>query len=102
MVRTQVQLTDEQAPRLKRLAGRQKRSLAAVIREAVDQYLRQHAADPEPTREELIERSIALGGKYRSGHSDISERHDDYLAEIYADENLHGRVRPLRVPGPRR
>ncbi|MFL5909809.1 MAG: CopG family transcriptional regulator [Gaiellaceae bacterium] len=45
--RTQVYLTAEQRDRLDELAKRDGRSLASHIREALDQYLGDDAADPQ-------------------------------------------------------
>jgi hypothetical protein len=79
MVRTQIQLTQEQADGLRRLAGERGVSIAAVIREAVDSKL------GEDRREEVWDRALSVIGKYRDvdGATDVSERHDDYLAEAY-------------------
>lgn len=44
--RTQIYLTEEQRERLDALARRDERSLAELIREAVDDYLEQAAPDP--------------------------------------------------------
>jgi Arc/MetJ-type ribon-helix-helix transcriptional regulator len=75
MVRTQIQLTEEQARRLKRRAAQRGVSMATVIRQAVDRVL----ADDD--RESKRQRALSAAGKFRSGRSDIAERHDDYLAE---------------------
>jgi hypothetical protein len=80
----QVQLTSEQAKSLKEVATTRGLSVAALVRESVDRYLEQ-SRYLEPTHEELMQRVLALAGKGASGHSDISERHDDYLAEAYAE-----------------
>jgi Arc/MetJ-type ribon-helix-helix transcriptional regulator len=78
MVRTQVQLTDDQARRLKSMAGERGISMAALIRDGVERVL----ADGD--RQERWRRALAVVGKYRSGdHSNVSEDHDRYLEEIY-------------------
>jgi hypothetical protein len=79
MHRTQVQLTDQQLASLRTLAAAQHRSVADLIRESVDQYVERAS----PDRVELMKRALEVFGKFRSGHSDISERHDDYLAEDF-------------------
>jgi hypothetical protein len=80
MVRTQVQLTKEQVRELKRLADRHSASVAEMVRRAIDELLaRQH----EVSRAELKQRALAVAGRYRSGRSDISRHHDDYLAEAF-------------------
>lgn len=45
--RTQIYLTAEQRQRLDQVLEREDKSLAAVIREAVDHYLDRTVADPE-------------------------------------------------------
>jgi len=42
-------------------------------------------AKRKPSRQELMRRALEVAGKYRSGHHDIAERHDDYLAEAYLE-----------------
>lgn len=82
MVRTQIQLTDGQAEAVKKVALDQKISVAEFIRKALDDaLLRRGVRD----REEVRRRAIAAVGGFHSGESDIAERHDDYLAEAYAE-----------------
>lgn len=77
MHRTQISLTTAQAQRLRRIAAERGVSMAHVIRDAVDTY----AVDDPSDRAERVRRARAVAGRFRSGLSDISERHDDYLAE---------------------
>ena len=74
MVRTQIQLTEEQARRLKATAAERGSSIAEVIREALDSHL---AQAPIGARQ----RAIAAIGGFRSGQHDVSVRHDDHLGE---------------------
>lgn len=83
MIRTQIQLTAEQADDLRRLAAARGVSMAAVIREAVDAHL---AREQGPSWEERVERALAAIGVCDSGLGDLSERHDDYLAEAVESE----------------
>lgn len=81
MVRTQIQLTEEQARRLKRMAAERGVSVAEVIREAVDRL-----PDPDDRAERWARALAAVGkGHDREGATDVSVRHDDYLAEAYAE-----------------
>jgi hypothetical protein len=82
MIRTQIQLTETQSARLRELARRSGVSTAEVIRRSVDRYLEQDAAAPSGTRLAMLE----VIGRWRSGFTDISERHDDYLDEAYLPE----------------
>ena len=80
MVRTQIQLTESQARELKRLAAARGVSMAEIIRQGVDAVLR---SKPFPDAEERRKKALALAGMYRSGKSDVSKRHDKYLAEDF-------------------
>jgi hypothetical protein len=78
MHRTQVQLTDDQIAALRAIASAQNRSLAELVRESVDLYVKSSA---KPNREEIVRRAKAIAGEFASGLSDVSTRHDHYLAE---------------------
>jgi methionine synthase I (cobalamin-dependent) len=78
MVRTQVQLTKEQADSLKQLAAKRKVSIAHLIRQGVDQVLRETFS---PSRAELRERALKAAGRFRSGGLNLSENHDEYFVE---------------------
>ncbi len=81
MIRTQIQLTDDQARGVKRLAAERQVSMAEVIRESIDRTL----AAPQwaASREERVRQAIAAAGRFRSGGGDGSAHHDRYLAEAY-------------------
>ncbi len=78
----QIQLTDEQLRKLRELAASEGRSMADLIRESVDRYVR---SERPVDREELKRRALAVIGKYQSGLRDLGTNHDKYLAEIYGD-----------------
>jgi Arc/MetJ-type ribon-helix-helix transcriptional regulator len=80
MVRTQVQLREEQVQVLKDLAAERGASMAELIRQAVDLWIETEGA---VTREERKRRALAAVGQFRSGLGDLSENHDKYLAEAY-------------------
>jgi hypothetical protein len=80
MVRTQIQLTEDQAKRLKERAASEGCSMAALIRRSVDRLLE---SDGAISREERKRRAIALAGRFHSGVDDLAVNHDKYLAEIY-------------------
>lgn len=79
MIRTQVQLSEQQSRALKETAAARRVSIAEVIRQALDQYLGDQAG------ESRRQRAIRAIGGYRSGHHDVSERHDDHLADAFAE-----------------
>ncbi|HEU5162575.1 MAG TPA: ribbon-helix-helix protein, CopG family [Thermoanaerobaculia bacterium] len=79
MIRTQIQLTEEQAKRLREAALADGRSMADIIRESVDAYLA--AAPLRRNADELRTEALALAGRYRSGLRDLAADHDRFLAE---------------------
>jgi hypothetical protein len=80
MIRTQIQLTEEQASRVKQLASSRGVPMAEVIREAVEAAI---AAGTGPASEERRNRALTIAGKFRSGKKDISRKHDAYLTEAF-------------------
>ena len=80
MIRTQVQLTEEQARVLKNLASIRQVSVAELIRQSVDALIR---SSREIDAEERRRRAIAAAGRFHSGASDISAKHDEYLVEAF-------------------
>jgi hypothetical protein len=81
MIRTQIQLTEEQSKLLRKIAARKNKSVAELIRMSVDEMIQK---ERRPGMEELRLRAINAAGKI-SGPSDLSINHDDYLAEVYGE-----------------
>lgn len=81
MVRTQIQLEEQQAAMLRRAAAERHVSVAELIRRSVDLYL--SSAVCPTSREEQRERAIGAAGRFRSGVTDLGEAHDRYLAEAF-------------------
>ncbi len=80
MVRTQIQLTEEQAKAVKKIASAQGLSVAELIRRAVDNIVKSSTiADTE----ERKRRALEIVGRFRSGKRDVSKEHDAYLVEAY-------------------
>ena len=82
MVRMQIQITEEQAKALRRLAARLNVSQAELARRGIDQLLQSKRAVLTP---EQRKRALDVVGMFESDRDDVGERHDDYLAEIYAE-----------------
>jgi hypothetical protein len=80
MVRTQIQLSEEQSKALKELAAREDKSVAELIRMSVDALLMTKQA---VSSQERRRRALAVAGKFRSGDRDLASDHDQYLAEAY-------------------
>ena len=79
MERKQIQLTARQANAVRKEAVRRKTSDAAIIREAVDLWLRSHGRPGDMT--ERWQRALRVVGAFRSGRKDISQEHDREFAE---------------------
>jgi hypothetical protein len=79
MIRTQVQLTQDQMRRLREIAKREGVSVAEVVRRCVERRL----ADDRPTLDELYDRALRSAGSLRDpeGARDLSTHHDKYLEE---------------------
>ena len=93
MIRTMVQLTEEQVKALKALAKTRKTSVAKLVRESVAQYI--VTTPGELTREEKRQRALdfinhirAHPEKYRDieGKTDVSGNHDEYFAQAVEDD----------------
>lgn len=80
MIRTQIQLPEQQVSALKNLAARQHTSMAELIRRAIDLFTA--SADAVDIQEQR-QRALVAAGQFHSGQGDLSARHDDYLAEAY-------------------
>ena len=79
MIRTQIQITPEQARALKHLAAREGKSVAELIRQSVDALL---LSGGIPDQKILRARAKAAAGKL-IGPADLATNHDAYLAETY-------------------
>ena len=85
MVRTMIQLTEEQMKALKALAKARKTSVAKLVRESVTFYV---AASTQVSLKERRKRAQAIrsvAGKYRDIHraKDVSVNHDRYLEDAF-------------------
>jgi hypothetical protein len=79
MIRAQVQLTEEQAVALRRIAARRRVSTASLVREAVARFLGGTEA-PAP-----VARAKAAIGAFHSGDADGATEHDRHLDGAYSD-----------------
>lgn len=80
MIRTQVQLTEDQLKALRHLSAITGKSIAELIRNGIDQYL---AGKRVLKAEDRIERAIRVAGTFASGVADVSADHDRHLAEAF-------------------
>ena len=75
MIRTRVQLTEEQARLLRKLAAECWVSVAQLIRGSVEALLERSAWPSDQN---------CGAGRFRSGQGGVAARHDAYLAEARA------------------
>lgn len=80
LIRTQIQLDEKQYQALKQRALQEGVSVSELIRRATDYLILEEKRELSPFRRRKI---IEILGKYRSGQSDISEKHDQYFAEPF-------------------
>ena len=81
MIRTQIQLDEQQYARLKSLAARQSKSVAQLVREGVEHVLAAERRAADWTR--LLD---AVGTCHdATGARDLSAEHDAHLIEVYAN-----------------
>ena len=81
MIRTQIQLTEEQNNLLRELSKTTREPIAALIRKAVDQFL----LTRRPDRFYLYRQAESVIGKYEAGVADVSINHDKYLEEAFEE-----------------
>lgn len=86
MLRTQIQLKEEQMQWLRSRASARGVSVSQLIRESIKFY-QTHAEHLPVDRKR---KALEAVGRFSSGAADVSERHDDYLAEAYKKEDRNG------------
>ena len=82
MVRTQVQIDEDQIIWLKIKAKDRGVSVSQLIREGIDLYRIREDRLPD----EKKNRALSAVGRFSSGLSDISAQHDEYLAKGHAGD----------------
>jgi hypothetical protein len=82
VIRTQIQLTEEQHSALRRLSVVTGRSVADLIREAVGQAL---SSAPLAARQDRLERARRVAGRFASGSPHGSAEHDRHVAEAFRE-----------------
>ena len=80
MIRTQVQLTEQQLHGLRAVAAERGSSISQLVRDGVDKVLARTGQGADGSR---IQRAIAAAGRFRSGRVDVARRHDEYLSAAY-------------------
>jgi hypothetical protein len=77
MIRTQIQITNEQARALKQMSAREGKSVAELIRISVDALIRSGGIKDQ---DQLRQRAILAAGKL-NGPENLAADHDNFLAE---------------------
>ncbi len=80
MLRTQILLTPGQAAALRQAAAAEDRSMADLVRDAVDAWLRQRGT---ANRDDIKRRSLAALGRFGSGLGDLGSAHDRHLTDTF-------------------
>lgn len=84
MERKQIQFTRQEMAAIRREARRRQVSESAVVRDAVDAWIR--ASDPRIAKERLA-RALSVIGKFSSGGGrNIAVEHDRELADVYYED----------------
>ncbi|OGV75281.1 MAG: hypothetical protein A3K19_09090 [Lentisphaerae bacterium RIFOXYB12_FULL_65_16] len=78
MVRTQIQLPDQLAAKLRRMAEDQHVSMAGLIRTAITRFFE---ASSVQDVEQRYARAASAAGSCASGRGDLSADHDAHFAE---------------------
>ena len=73
-------MKEEQIKKLKKIASKEHRSIAEIIRQAVNNFM---AIKADVDFEERRKRAIAAAGRFHSKASDLSLSHDKYLVEAF-------------------
>ena len=84
VIRTQIQLTEEQSEMLKAISQKKGVSMAELIRQSIDSFIR---ASGELSLDKKRQRALAVVGQFRADITDLSTDHDHYLAEAYGGSN---------------
>ena len=80
MIQIEVQISEEQAQLLEQLAAALRVPKEELSRQVIARWLEAEA--PAPVSDEV--RARAAIGRFHTGGADVSERHDEYLADAYA------------------
>jgi len=83
MVRTQLQMDEDTYEALRDTAHKQKKSMSAVVRKILRESLIEPQKQVAKADEKDLMKKYSWISSGKSGETDISVRHDDYLAEDF-------------------
>lgn len=87
MIRTQVQLEADQLKWLKAEARDRGLSVSQLIREGIALFRYREERFPDDKKK----RALSAVGRFSSDLTDVSSRHDDYLAGAFKEAGRHGK-----------
>jgi hypothetical protein len=80
MIRTQIQITEEQAARLRAMSAERRQPVAELVRLSITSFLQNEVGI---SGERKRARAKAAAGKFASSLADVSAEHDKYLTEAF-------------------
>jgi hypothetical protein len=83
MIRTQIQITEEQAASLRAMSAERRQPIAELIRMSIDSFLRKEVGI---SHERKRARAKSVAGRFASSFADVSAEHDRYLAEAFGKQ----------------
>ncbi len=86
MIRTQIKVNEDQFEWLNAEARSRGVSVSQIIREGISLFRSRN----ERFHEDKKKNALAAIGRFSSDNSDVSARHDDYLAKALNDDIHHG------------
>ena len=81
MIRTQIQLTEDQTSALRKMSTARQQSMAELIRMSIDLFVRRESGS---SRDAVVERAKCAVGRFSSGSPDGGTEHDKHLADAFA------------------
>lgn len=87
MIRTQIQIEEDQIEWLRAESRARGVSVSHLIREGINLFRKDQRRFPEGKKA----KALAAIGRFSSTISDVSKRHDDYLAKAMIEEARHGK-----------
>lgn len=97
MIRTQIQLTEQQAHTLKELSHRENASIAELTRRAIDYWLEAVALAPGAA---MRQQALAVVRRSYSDQPAVADQHVEYLVEAPAASGRRISAEPLGTPPP--
>jgi len=83
MIRTQIQITEEQAASLRAMSVARQQSVAELIRLSIESFLQREAGVGQERKRARAKSAV---GRFASSQADVSAEHDRYLAEAFGEQ----------------